>query len=73
MRFSPDGEHARLQVGTLEWIATSEHEHSDAHGGHLIDKVEGLRRGKFQGMTVRLGAKLGSACILNRRPASSPR
>jgi hypothetical protein len=46
----------RLQVGALEWIAASEHEHWDAHVGHLIDKVESLRRGKFQGMTVRLGA-----------------
>jgi len=46
----------RLQVGTLEWIATSEHEHWDAHVGYLIDKVEGLSGGKFQGMPVRLGA-----------------
>src|ERR1700681_1015336 len=38
----------RLQVGTLEWIATSEHEHWDAHIGYLIDKVEGLSGGKFQ-------------------------
>jgi hypothetical protein len=33
----------RLQVGALEWIAASEHEHWDAHVGHLIDKVESLR------------------------------
>ena len=46
----------RLQVGTLEWIAASEHEHWDAHIGYLIDKVEGLNGGKFQRMTVRLGA-----------------
>jgi hypothetical protein len=46
----------RLQVGTLEWIAASEHEHWDAHIGYLIDKVEGLSGGKFQRMTVRLGA-----------------
>jgi len=45
-----------LQVGTLEWIATSEHEHWDAHVGYLIDQVEGLSGGKFQGITVRLGA-----------------
>ena len=46
----------RLQVGTLEWIAASEHEHWDAHIGYLIDKVEGLNGGEFQRMTVRLGA-----------------
>ena len=37
----------RLQVGTLEWIATSEHEHWDAHVSYLIDQVEGLSGGKF--------------------------
>jgi hypothetical protein len=46
----------RLQVGTLEWIATSEHKHRDAHVGYLIDEVEGLSGGKFPRMTVRLGA-----------------
>jgi hypothetical protein len=59
---------SRLQVGTLEWIATSEHEHRDAHIGYLIDKVEGLSGGKFPRMTVRL-----VACILDRTPVSSPR
>jgi len=37
----------RLQVGTLEWISTSEHEHWDAHVGYLIDQAEGLSGGKF--------------------------
>jgi hypothetical protein len=45
-----------LQVGTLEWIATSEHEDWDAHVGYLIDQVEGLSGGEFPWMAVRLGA-----------------
>src|SRR6266566_3148432 len=45
-----------VQVGTLKWIAASEHEHWDAHVGYLIDKVEGFSSGKFQRITVRLGA-----------------
>jgi hypothetical protein len=49
----------RQQVGTLEWIAPSEHEHWDTHVGDLIDKVEGLSGRKFEVMTVR--SRTGSA------------
>jgi hypothetical protein len=62
----------RLQVRTLEWIATSEHEHWDAHIGYLIDKVEGLSGGKFSTDSMSSGAMYAVTPESNIVAADSP-
>ena len=48
-----------IQVGSLERIASREHEERHAHGGYLVDKIESLGAGELQRMALRLSA--GSA------------